>query len=109
MSSINLSNREIFDRITYFLKAKNMSGCDLSRELGHDRTYFYRLKKGVIDLSFPVFFTILDILNVNTFQFFYPNLERFDEDLMLLDLANSVTPDEKRKVMKSLYLKIHTN
>ena len=109
MSSINLSNKEVFDRINYFLKRNKMTAFDLSRELGHDKAYFYRVKTGAIELSMPLFFSILDVLNINTFEFFYPNLERFEDDLMFLDLFNSLPEEEKPKVMKSIYLKIHTD
>ena len=39
MSSINLTRKEMFTRIKYFLKKKRMTATDLSRELGHEKTY----------------------------------------------------------------------
>lgn len=106
MSSVNLTNKEVFDRIKYFRKQKRMSAFDLSRELGHSATYLYRLEKGEIDLSISTLFSILDILNVNTFEFFYPTLDRFEEDLTILDRFNFLNDTDRAYVLKHINFRL---
>lgn len=109
MSSINLTRKEMFTRIKYFLKKKRMTATDLSRELGHEKTYLSRVERGVIEFNFSTFYAILDYLNITTFEFFYPDLEGFNDDINFLDLYKSLPDEEKHKLYRNIYLKIHTN
>lgn len=46
MENINLSKKEIINRIGYFRNLRNISAYKLGLELGHSKTYFYRVESG---------------------------------------------------------------
>ncbi len=109
MSSVNLTNKEIIERIEYFMKKSKINGFDLSRALGHDRTYFSRIKGGFIEISLNLLFSILDILDVSTFEFFYPNLDNFEKDIAMLDMLNMLNPEDYQQVYKNIYFRLTAN
>ena len=46
MKNVNLTKKDVIDRIGYFRSKKNMSAYKLGIELGHSKTYFYRIESG---------------------------------------------------------------
>ena len=51
----NLNQKEIIERIGYFRAKKNISAYKLGMQLGHRKTYFYRVESGQIKLSLEAF------------------------------------------------------
>ncbi len=62
MENKSLTKKEIIDRIGYFRNLRNMSAYKLGMELGHSKTYFYRIESGEIQLILDMLLEVLDIL-----------------------------------------------
>ncbi len=97
MKNINLSKKEIIDRIGYFRNLKNMSAYKLGMELGHAKTYFYRIESGEIQLTLDVLLEVLDILNVSTTEFFCPTLK--EDEIELLDMISNLSTENKKMIL----------
>ena len=97
MKNINLSKKEIIDRIGYFRSLRNISAYKLGMELGHSKTYFYRIESGEIQLTLDMFLDVLEILQVTTTEFFCPTLK--NDDLLLLDSINNLSPEDKQSIL----------
>lgn len=99
MNNENLSYKEILNRIGYFRNIKNLSAYQLGIQLGHSKTYFYRIESGEIKLTMEMFIDVLDILDVTTSEFFYPFINEDDEELItkILNLSK-----ESKLIIKTL-------
>lgn len=97
MKDVNLSKEEIISRITYFRNKKNMSAYKLGMELGHSKNYFYRIESGEITLTLDMLLEILDILNISTTQFFCPDLDNKDEEI--LKVFDELTNENKQTLL----------
>ncbi len=97
MENINLSKKEIINRIGYFRNLRNISAYKLGLELGHSKTYFYRVESGEIALTLDMLLDILDILQVTTTEFFCPSLK--DDDKILLEMINNLSPENKQTIL----------
>lgn len=97
MVNINLTKEEILNRIGYFRNLRNISAYKLGLELGHSKTYFYRVESGEIALTLDMLLDILDILQVTTTEFFCPSLK--DDDKNLLEMINNLSPENKQTIL----------
>lgn len=97
MSEMNLSKKEILERIGYFRNLRKMSAYKLGKELGHSKTYFYRVESGEIQLSVDLLLDVLDILKISTSEFFCPTLK--EDDKTFLSLISSLSPDSKQTIL----------
>ena len=97
MENINLSKKEILDRIGYIRNQKNISAYKLGMELGHSKTYFYRIESGEIQLSLDKFLEVLEILGVTTTEFFCPIIKGDDE---LVSLINNLSAENKQTIIE---------
>lgn len=97
MENINLSKKEIIDRIGYFRNQRNISAYKLGMELGHSKTYFYRIESGEIQLTLDMLLDILDILQITTTEFFCPTLK--EDDKVLLDIISNLSPENKQTIL----------
>ena len=97
MVNINLTKEEILNRIGYFRNLRNISAYKLGLELGHSKTYFYRVESGEIALTLDMLLDILDILQVTTTEFFCPSLK--DDDKILLEMINNLSPENKQTIL----------
>ncbi|MGN0960741.1 MAG: helix-turn-helix domain-containing protein [Christensenellales bacterium] len=98
MKNTNLSKKEILERISFLRTKKNISAYKLGIELGHSKTYFYRIESGEIQLTMDLFLDILDVLNVTTSEFFCPYIN--EEDKQLLDNINSLSEKNKKTIIE---------
>lgn len=98
MENLNLSKKEIIERIGYFRNQKKISAYKLGIELGHSKTYFYRVESGEIQLTVDMLLEVLDILKVTTTEFFCPILKQ--EDKELLDMVGNLSPESKQTIME---------
>lgn len=105
MKNMNLSKVEILERIGYFRNKKNISAYRLGMELGHSKTYFYRVESGEITLTVDILLDVLDILGVTTAQFFYPDLNKFDKDQECLKSMETLTEEEKNSLFTILKIR----
>jgi len=96
MKNFNLSKKEIIERIGYFRNKKGISAYNLGMELGHSKTYFYRIESGDINLTLDTFLEVLDILNVTTSEFFLPILDETNTEL--LTKINNLTKENKQVI-----------
>ncbi len=97
MENLNLSKKEIIERIGYFRNKKNISAYKLGLELGHSKTYFYRIESGEIQLTIDMLLEILDILQITTTEFFCPILK--EEDKSLFDMIDNLSGDNKQTII----------
>ena len=97
MENVNLSKKEIIERIGYFRNLRNISAYKLGMELGHSKTYFYRIESGEIQLTLDMLLEVLDILNVSTTEFFCPTLKQ--EDGELFDMINNLSKENKQTII----------
>ena len=97
MENLNLSKKEIIERIGYFRNKRNISAYKLGIELGHSKTYFYRIESGEIQLTVDMLLEILDILQVTTTEFFSPIIK--EEDKLLLDMISNLSYENKQTII----------
>ena len=97
MEKLNLSKKEIIERIGYFRNQRNISAYKLGMELGHSKTYFYRIESGEIQLSLDKFLEVLEILGVTTTEFFCPIIKGDDE---LVSLINNLSAENKQTIIE---------
>ncbi len=98
MDNTNLSKEEIINRIGYFRNKRKLSAYKLGMELGHARNYFYRIESGEIQLTLDLLLDVLQILGVSTFEFFYPNLSKFESDTRLLRSFQELSEEEQKSL-----------
>ena len=91
------TKKEILERISFFRTQRNMSAYKLGQELGHSKTYFYRIESGEIQLTIEMFLDILDILQVSTTEFFCTNHNK--ENLEILDNINNLNSANKQTII----------
>ena len=97
MENLNLSKKEIIERIGYFRNKRNISAYKLGIELGHSKTYFYRIESGEIQLTVDMLLEILDILQVTTTEFFSPIIK--EEDKLLFDMISNLSYENKQTII----------
>ncbi len=97
MGNVNLSKKEIIERIGYFRNKRNISAYKLGMELGHSKTYFYRVESGEIQLTIDMLLDVLEILQVTTTEFFCPTLK--EDDTVLLDMISSLSQENKQTII----------
>ena len=90
----NLTKEEIISRIGYFRNKRNISAYRLGMELGHAKSYFYKIEKGEISLTVENLLEILDCLGVTTSEFFYDDFENFQRDMAILRLTKDLEDDQ---------------
>ncbi len=97
MDNLNLSKKQIIERIGYFRNKRNISAYKLGVELGHSKTYFYRIESGEIQLTLDLLLEVLDVLQVSTTEFFCPTLK--EEDKVLLDMIDNLSTENKQTII----------
>ena len=97
MENLNLSKKEIIDRIGYFKNLRNMTSYKLGMELGHSKTYFYRIESGEIQLTIDLLLDVLNILQVTTTEFFCPTLQ--ENDKAILEMINNLSAENKSTII----------
>ncbi len=105
MKNSNLTYKDILDRLGYFMNKKSITAYELSLRLGHCDNYIYRIQVGRNKLSAKTLIDCLEILEVSTSQFFYPDLENYDKDMEKLKTINSLTDEEFQSIMTILNIK----
>lgn len=93
-----MTKQEILDRIGYFMGRRNISAYKIGLELGHAKTYFYRVQSGEIDLTVDCLLEILDILNVTTTEFFCPFIS--EKDVREFNDFKSLSEENKQTIME---------
>lgn len=96
MKKENLSKEDILNRIGYFRNKKNITAYKLGMQLGHSKTYFYRIESGEIQLTLEMLLDVLDILGVTTSEFFCPYIK--DEDKELFEKILSLSKENKQTI-----------
>ena len=97
MENLSLSKKDIIERIGYFRNQRNISAYKLGIELGHSKTYFYRIESGEIQLTIEMLLEILDVLQVTTTEFFCPMIKKDDKELF--DMINDLSSENKKTII----------
>ena len=95
MQEIILNQTQIMHRVAYFRNANNISASQLSKKLGHSRSYIYRLESCQIKLDLQILMNILELLQVSTSEFFFYDFMNYKENMRSLSTLNKLTPSEK--------------
>ncbi len=98
MEKVNLTKKEILDRIGYFRTKKGISAYKLGVSLGHSKTYFYRIESGEIQLTIDLLLDVLDILNVSTSEFFCPFIK--EDDILLFNEISNLSTDNRKTILE---------
>ena len=101
----NFTNDEILNRIAYLKNKKGLSAFQLSLQLGHASTYFYRLQTKTVKLGVEMLLEILEILDVSTQKFFYPDIENYEADMEILRAYKSLNEEEQKSIRTILKMK----
>lgn len=97
MEKLSLSKKDIIERIGYFRNQRNISAYKLGIELGHSKTYFYRIESGEIQLTIEMLLEVLDILQVTTTEFFCPMIKKDDKEFY--DMINNLSSENKQTII----------
>ena len=100
----NITEKQIIDKIGYYMNLRKMSAYKLGYMIGHAKTYFYRIQSGEIHLTIDTFLEILDILEVSTTEFFGSEINVKDKEIL-----NEISKlsDENKQTILMLSKKLH--
>ena len=101
----NMTREEILNRVAYLKNKKGMSAFQLSRELGHARTYFYRLQTNKMVLNLETLLEMLEIVDVTTEEFFYGDIDNYEEDMKFLKAYKMLSEEERKSIQTILNMK----
>ena len=107
MEKNNMTKQDIIEKIALLRTQKNISAYKLGMQLGHAKTYFYKIENGEIDLSIDTFLEILDVLGVTTAEFFCPENSQTKKEAKepLLELIEKL-PEETKSALLSFIIKL---
>ena len=101
---INLTLKDIGERIAYFRYEKNLSARELSFMIDKSGSYITRLEAGDINISVIALIEILNVLGVSAQRFFDSDYKNYYTDIELKELIESFTPEKREIVLKFLQL-----
>ena len=106
MEKENFTKQDILEKIAVLRNQKNISAYQLGRQLGHSKTYMYRVETGAIQLTIDTFLDILDILGITTSEFFsFNDEEKKEAKDPLLELIEKL-PEETKNALTSFIIKL---
>ena len=92
-----MTEKQIIEKIGYYLNLRNISSYKLGYMLGHAKTYFYRIESGEIQLTLQTFLEILDILQVSTEEFFENQVKNNEKELF--EIYNRLSYESKQALL----------
>ena len=101
----NMTREEILNRVAYFKNKKGMSAFQISLELGHAKTYFYRLQTNKMTLNLETLLEMLEIIGVTTEEFFYADIDNYKEDMEFLKAYKMLSEEERKSIQTILNMK----
>lgn len=87
--------KQIIERLSLIRTKNDLTARKFGRMLGNSDTYFYKIEDGSIVLSLPKFLEMLEALNITPEQFFYDDLDNYENDQQLLSLIKTLSKDER--------------
>ena len=106
MEKNSMTKQDILNKISYLRRQKKLSSYAMGMQLGHAKTYFYRIESGEIDLSIDTFLEILDVLGVTTAEFFCPKTETKKEPKEPIFELIEKLPEETKNALTSFIIKL---
>jgi len=95
------------ERIKKFRERLGLSQSEFARRLKYKRTYIYQLEKGLRNAGLSVLKKISETFNISIAELIGEK-DKFiiteDDESFLRRLISSLTPEEKEKVLKSIYM-----
>jgi len=95
------------ERIKKFRERLGLSQSEFARRLKYTRTYIYQLEKGLRNAGLSVLKKISETFNISIAELIGEK-DKFiiteDDESFLRRLISSLTPEEKEKVLKSIYM-----
>ena len=95
------------ERIKKFRERLGLSQSEFARRLKYTRTYIYQLEKGIRNAGLSVLRKISETFNISIAELIGEK-DKFiiteDDESFLRRLISSLTPEEKEKVLKSIYM-----
>ncbi len=90
---------EFLKRLNYFVDLSALSKYEISLRLGNNDNYMSRVLTGKNNIDINKFFDILDVLQISTEEFFYPDYKNYNEDKPLIELLLKLNDSEKESLM----------
>ncbi len=100
----SLTQQDVLNRLGYYLSKRKLSAYEVSLRLGHSTTYFYRVQSGDIKLTIDVLLKVLEILEVDTEEFFCEDLETYILNKHKLEVVSGLN-NEQLSALSTLFRK----
>ena len=95
--------KEIIDRISHLRTKKGLSARELSLRIGKNPSYINRLEyRKDFEPTIGVFIDIIDVCESSFEEFFYSNLDSYQEDKKLLEFIKKLPEDKKQALLNLL-------
>lgn len=94
-----LTYEEILYRLSYFRNKNNLSARETSLRLGYSDTYINRIERQVVELKLSTLLDFMEIVNISPLEFFYPKPENYQKNKELIDLALSLSEENKQTLI----------
>ena len=94
-----MSKTEFLKRLNYFVDLSALSKYEISLRLGNNDNYMSRVLTGKNNIDINKFFDILDVLEISTEEFFYPDYKNYNKDKPLIELLLKLNNSEKESLM----------
>ena len=89
----------LIQRIGYFRNKRNLSARELSLRIGKSSTYINQIECKNFTLSLPVFFDILEALEISSAEFFSDNYQNYSQDKEILNILKTLSPERKKSFL----------
>ncbi len=88
----------LIDRLGILRTRQKFSARELSLRLGHSVNYINRFEGGYISIPAEVLLEAIEICESNPVEFFYPNIEKYQEHKELLAKYDKLPPEVKKNI-----------
>lgn len=102
MEKINASKnyKDVIYRLGYYRNKNNLSAREASLRLGYSDSFINRIERFNVELKLSTLLEFLELVEINPFEFFYPNPENFKEDKQLIESINNLSKDDKDTILE---------
>ena len=97
--SISDTRKFLINRLGYLRNKANMSARELSQTLGYSPAYIAKFENGDFSIPAEVLLEAIEICNSTPNEFFYPNLEEYEQDKELIEILSTLSKDSKQTLI----------
>jgi len=92
--------KNIIEKLSLIRTERKLSSRAFGRMLGNSDTYFYKIENGSIILTLPKFLEVLDALEVTPEEFFWQDLQKYEEQKNLIKNFEKLSSESKETILK---------